>query len=149
MSGTKEEAVGYVFMDLSSPRMLPCSLDTSFKKDIGGLQYDIRGRAGGKKSTAPAPHTHTPSAPLSASTSRLCPAPGLDTNMETLLHLPSLPWWLFLIPHLSFSLLLPSLPVASCQSTLFLSFPSPVASCNNAFISLLSVKSVSSIVCKF
>lgn len=59
MSGTKEEAVGYVFMDLSSPRMLPCSLDTSFKKDIGGLQYDIRGRAGGKKSTAPHTHTHT------------------------------------------------------------------------------------------
>ena len=59
MSGTKEEAIGYVFMDLSSPRMLPCSLDTSFKKDIDGLQYDIRGRAGGKKSTVP-----PPSAPL-------------------------------------------------------------------------------------
>ena len=84
MSGTKEEAIGYVFMDLSSPRMLPCSLDTSFKKDIDGLQYDIRGRAGGKKSTVP-----PPSAPLSASTSRLCPAPGLDTTWRpySILHL--------------------------------------------------------------
>jgi len=144
MSGTKEEAVGYIFMDLSSPRMLPCSLDTTFKKDIDGLQYDIRGRAGGKKSTVPPT--------LSSSQcfhEQTLPCSRLGHHMETLLHPPSLPWWLFLILHLSFNLLLPSLPVASCQSTLFFSLPSPIASCNNAFISLLSVKSVSSIVCKF
>ena len=67
MSGTKEEALGYIFMELSSPRMLPCSLDTSFKKDIDGLQYDKQRK--GKREKAQSP---PPPAPLSASTSRLC-----------------------------------------------------------------------------
>lgn len=110
--------------------MLPCSLDTSPKKDIGGLQYDIRGRAGGKR--AQPPHTHTPqllsvlsradSALLQAWTPTWKPSPSSFSTLVTLSH-PS-------------SLLQPPVALPSCSflsEHSVLSFPSPVASCNNAF----------------
>lgn len=54
-SGTQGEAVGSGFIDLSSLRMLPCSLGTSLKKDVDGLQCDQqrKGRRWGEHSPCP------------------------------------------------------------------------------------------------
>lgn len=115
----------------------------ALRRTLMGYNMTSRGRARGKKHSLRHPQLLSVLPRADSACSRL------GHHMETSLHPPSLPWWRFLTPHLSLNLLLPSLPVASCQSTLFFSFPSPVASCNNAFISLLGIKSVSSIVCKF
>lgn len=140
-SGTKGEAVSSVYTDLSSLRMLPCSLGTSLKKDVDGLQCNKQ-----RKGRRWEEHSPRPLQLLSVlAQGRLCPPRALDTpwgpcsTLHTPTHPPSPPWQRLLIPQLSPDPLLAFLLVASCQSSPFFSFLSPLTSCNNALISLLSV----------